>query len=320
MDKIDWEKEKNNLQELIEKRLPFNRIAKLYNIKKGETIKKIAIKLGIKIINPKTGEYYTISNEPFKCKYCGKEFTDKRKLAGHTTFCKNNPNIEHNLKVLQENRSKIKNQENFAKLMEKCIDYCQFCGKECHSKQSLYSHERTCKENPDRIKNFNKQGLTAWNKGKTMLDDARIAQYTTTRKNRIKSGEIIIKGKQHTEETKEKLRKKMIEYIKTTGNGQFGEHYSIKGCDYIDKLNELHGWNLQHALNGGEKEVCGYFLDGYDEKLNIAFEYDEPKHYKDVLNNILKERDIKRQNLIIDKLHCEFYRYNEKTKLFYKVN
>ena len=66
--------------------------------------------------------------------------------------------------------------------------------------------------------------------------------------------------------------------------------------------------------------VYKYHLDGYDKKLNIAFEYDEKGHYADVNNNILKERDIERQKYIIKKLNCEFWRYNEKKKLLYKVN
>ena len=88
----------------------------------------------------------------------------------------------------------------------------------------------------------------------------------------------------------------MIEYIKRTGNGEFGQHFSKKACEYINNLNNEMGWNLIHALNGGEKQVCGYFLDGYDEELNIAFEYDEKHHYIDVYNNILCERDIRRNN------------------------
>jgi hypothetical protein len=67
-------------------------------------------------------------------------------------------------------------------------------------------------------------------------------------------------------------------------------------------------------------QVCGYFLDGYDKDLNIAFEYDEPSHYEDVYNNILKEKDIIRQNNIIKSLNCEFWRYNERINLLYKVS
>ena len=89
---------------------------------------------------------------------------------------------------------------------------------------------------------------------------------------------------------------------------------------FIDNLNTKNKWNLQHAENGGEIQITGYFLDGYDKELNIAFEYDEPKHYKDVENNILKQRDIERQKYIIEKLQCRFFRYNEKLDLLYEVN
>lgn len=80
------------------------------------------------------------------------------------------------------------------------------------------------------------------------------------------------------------------------------------------------GWNLQHALNGGEIEIDGYWLDGYDKEKNIVFEFDEPYHYIDWKNNILREKDIDRQNYIINKLHCEFYRYNQRKDYFYKVS
>ena len=84
-------------------------------------------------------------------------------------------------------------------------------------------------------------------------------------------------------------------------------------------MNEKFGWNLQHAENGGEVSIAGYFLDGYDKELNIAFEYDEPIHYIDIENNILREKDIERQNYIIEKLNCKFYRYNEKLDKFYEI-
>ena len=60
-------------------------------------------------------------------------------------------------------------------------------------------------------------------------------------------------------------------------------------------------------------------VDGYDKEKNIVFEYDEKRHYKDVYNNILKDKDINRQNEIIAKLGCRFFRYNETIDLLYEV-
>ena len=95
--------------------------------------------------------------------------------------------------------------------------------------------------------------------------------------------------------------------------------YSHKACKFIENLNKEKGWNLQHAENGGEYSICGYFVDGYDKERNIVFEYDERAHYKDRENNILKDKDIQRQQNIINELHCEFWRYNEYLNLLYKI-
>ena len=230
-----------------------------------------------------------------------------------------NPNICHNLEKFKENQQKI----DYQKLIINNILKCQFCGKDIHGEGNLFLHERSCKKNPNRVARFvSSKGKShpAWNKGKTAKDDERILKYVIKRKESIESGEYIPHKTPHTEETKEFLRQKMIEYVKENGDGGFGQHYSKKGCEYIDKLNEEKGWHLQHALNGGEVEVGGYFVDGYDAEKNIVFEYDEPKHYKDVYNNILKDKDIERQNYIICKLGCDFYRYNEKKDYFYKIN
>jgi hypothetical protein len=91
-------------------------------------------------------------------------------------------------------------------------------------------------------------------------------------------------------------------------------NFNPKACEYLNKLNEERGWNLQHALNGGEQRVLRYWLDGYDKKKNIVVEYDEPLHkYK-------KEYDLNRQIEIIKFLNCDFYRYNEKTKILSQVH
>ena len=94
MKKIDWEKEKDKLKELIEKRVPFTRIAEMYGIKNACHIKKKAIQLGIEIYDKKSGDYYVYETPILKCRYCGQEFNDRYKLSGHVTYCPKNPKLK----------------------------------------------------------------------------------------------------------------------------------------------------------------------------------------------------------------------------------
>jgi len=125
-------------------------------------------------------------------------------------------------------------------------------------------------------------------------------------------------GKKASNETKKKMRLSKINYIQNKNGGVCPMH-NINACKYFDELSKTNHWNLQHALNGGELYISdlGYFIDAYDKNNNIAIEYDEPKHYDS--NGNLKNRDIIRQNEIIDKLKCKFFRYNEKKNELYEV-
>ena len=310
---------REKIQELIFNGVTFNELAKLYNYSNGYKIKNALLRNDF-IIYDKNGEKIVNKKPIYKCKFCGHEFESKYKLSGHATICEKNPKYSENIKNLTIGRKFYHKKES----KEKKVYYCKFCGKETFNKGACTVHENACKNNPNRKAHPNgdrtyAEGRVAWNKGKTALIDERILKALNTRKERIENGEIIIIGRPHTEESKSLLRQKMIKYVKQNGNGSFGQHYSVKGCEYIDKLNEKNNWNLQHALNGGEIEIDGFFLDGYDKELNIAFEYDEPKHYRDVYSNILNEKDIKRQERIIECLGCRFFRYNEKLDLFYEV-
>ena len=96
--------------------------------------------------------------------------------------------------------------------------------------------------------------------------------------------------------------------------------YNKNAIPILEQIAKDHGWNIQHAENGGEFYTgIGYFVDAYDKEKNVVLEYDEPSHYVDVKNNILREKDLKRQREIIDYLHCEYWRYNEKMKILWKV-
>lgn len=68
----------------------------------------------------------------------------------------------------------------------------------------------------------------------------------------------------------------------------------------IDEYGKTHGYNFQHALNGGEKRILCYWVDGYDKENNVVIEYYEKKHDRKI------EYDNKRMNRIIKFLKCKF--------------
>lgn len=79
----------------------------------------------------------------YKCKHCGKEFDNKYKLSGHSTFCKKNPKYQHNIETLSDNR---KNVSHYSKNQHL---HCQYCNKEIANQGCLVLHERSCELNPN---------------------------------------------------------------------------------------------------------------------------------------------------------------------------
>ena len=114
------------------------------------------------------------------------------------------------------------------------------------------------------------------------------------------------KGRKCTEANKKLYRIQIIEKLKLT-HKNFHPPYNKDACVYFDTLMLKEKIHIQHALNGGEYEIkeLGYWVDGYDKENNIVYEYDEKWHYR---GGKLRERDILRQNEIIDFLKCEFIR------------
>lgn len=220
--------------------------------------------------------------DKFICE-CGKEFKSKNSLKSHYRFCK--------IHKPKSKVSKYKIDDNLYK--------CE-CGKEFNNFQSLNAHFSHC--------DFHHKCRGTIRKGHT-------SELTKSMCWGNKTTEEIQEIRNKAGKTRAKLMREGI--INFPYNGK--PNYNVKACRYIDELNKKFGWNLQHAENGGEIRIVRYFPDGYDKKLNIVFEYDEPGHYKDVENNILNEYDIERQKYIIEKLNCKFYRYNEKLDKFYEI-
>ena len=248
----------------------------------------------------------------FKCE-CGREFKSRLSLNSHARFCSL-------YKKKPKKISKYKINENTWK--------CE-CGREFNNYQALNGHLSHCEyhhkcigtEMQPRPSELNHS--RNWeNKSEKEIKEI-YNKISKTIQEKIKTGKFVSiwSGKHLPEDMKEKIRISTLKYIESLPNYNGTKaRYSHKACKYIDKLNEDKNWNLQHAENGGEYSIGGYFIDGYDKDLNIAFEYDEAVHYKDKENNILKDKDIKRQQNIINKLNCEFWRYNEYLDLLYKIN
>ncbi len=116
-----------------------------------------------------------------------------------------------------------------------------------------------------------------------------------------------IKEKKLSDITKQKLRVYRIKEIEEK-NGQIIPNFNLNGSKFFNWLNKVLNWNGQHALNGGEYSVLGYFIDYYESNLNLVIEWDEKYHYK---KGELKKKDIVRQQNIINHLDCIFIRIKE---------
>ena len=99
-------------------------------------------------------------------------------------------------------------------------------------------------------------------------------------------------------------------------SGIWKPRFNPKACHLIDIYGEEHGYEFQHALNGGEFRIkeLGYWVDGYDKIQNIVVEYYEKHHTNKtniLLDNIRKEK-------IINHLKCKFViiYYNNKIEVY----
>ena len=180
---------------------------------------------------------------------------------------------------------------------------CPFCYKEFNSKKKVIGHLRACKKHP------NKE-----------LHDLAYKQGGQTYAKRLKEGLVrpSFKGRKHSEASKRKMRISAVKYLQQINATPC--RYNKSSISILENIAKEHGWNIQHAENGGEFYTgIGYFVDAYDKEKNIVLEFDEAAHYVDAQNNVLREKDLIRQKSIIEHLHCEYSRYNSVTNTLWKV-
>jgi uncharacterized protein YueI len=126
----------------------------------------------------------------------------------------------------------------------------------------------------------------------------------------LKRHHIKIRSKKDafsTQSYKKKKREKLLKQIEKFG---FVATFNPDACRIISEYGRQHGYNFQHALNGGEiyiKEL-GYWLDGYDEKKNVVCEYYEKQHKYRV------DYDEKRKKEILNQLKCKIIILHENGK------
>jgi len=124
------------------------------------------------------------------------------------------------------------------------------------------------------------------------------------------------KGKHHTKETIEKIRKHTFEQFKNGMPSETREKIRNKKIEYVirqrcngqpimptvgklekpilDYFENIWGYEIVR-----QKRVAGYFLDGYCPMLHLAIEIDETYHHN-------KEKDEIRKQDIINAIGCNF--------------
>jgi len=121
-------------------------------------------------------------------------------------------------------------------------------------------------------------------------------------KEKIRIGNL---GKTHSVEHKRKIRESIIKRISIQAFNGFPMFPTIgnneKEC--LDNLEKTYKYKIIR-----QKQIIGYFLDGYIKELNLAIEFDEPLHFK---NELLIQKDQTRKKEIQENLSCSFFRVKE---------
>lgn len=206
--------------------------------------------------------------------------------------------------------------------------FCEFCGKQCKSLNSLNQHSTRCPENPNR-KDYNKLGEYSHSnfRGQTKFTNDVIARVSKSIQAGYDSGRVIpyakgkpstFKGKHHSEETKQKLsvigRYNAKNHINgwKAGNSSVPNKYEKYTADFLSNYNipfQQEFRVLTHK-RGGKGVATYYQLDFLiDNKIDLELDGTGHNFDNDYVRDdfIGKEYQIYRirHNDSIDTLHKE---------------
>jgi len=235
--------------------------------------------------HPKYGK----SNYDIWLEKYGKEEADKREKDVAAKISKammGKPSYWKNKKRPKETCEKISKSKRGIKILSISGDKHPTKRKEVREKISRNAKERY--RNPKNNPMYGKSLYNIWvDKHGLEVANIKWKEY----KNKIS---VSMKGKTRSEKTLKKMREAAIKnYIK---NGRNIPNYNPIACKIIDEYGQKNGYNFQHAENGGEVCIDGYYPDGVDKEKETIIEVDEKHHFN--ADGILKQRDIKRQNYL----------------------
>lgn len=214
-----------------------------------------------------------MESKKVECPICKKLYS-KSNINKHLEWHKRNPDKLYRKEYVSLNHDGLN---------------CQYCGKLCKSRNSLAQHEIRCKENPNKLI-LNNGG--AWNKGLTKETNESVKQYSQKLKQKYDQGYInaqkgkpgTFKGKHHTEESKEKIRKSAIDRELGGWNRRnqivykdikLGSSYEVAVAEELEKHNVkwLRSSYLIYKDNKGKEHR--YYPDFYLPDYNV---YLDPKN------------------------------------------
>lgn len=183
---------------------------------------------------------------------------------------------------------------------------CEICEKVLSNKGGLVTHQKTCEKVfhlKDEIKKLYVDELWSIREiaKKFRLGSTTIVDVLGEEKRSISEGALVAHKKypeifKHSDETKETLRVKRLDFIKKNPNQTAWRTKNISYPEkvFLEKITEL-GWDKKYSIVR-ELSVFPFFVDFAFVNENVAIEIDGSQH----LLPDRKERDEKKDRLLIE--------------------